>query len=198
MFPNALTLLVYALIESIRLTVRRVAIAIILAFVMRESAFGQGGPPMITDDPGTPGTDESDTSGAENIWDAPWYVFGAIAATTSRTDKFTGLDLAQGMLRIQNANGTEYAVGGEDIDDVVDKLADGDSINYIGTMGPPVFDSSGARTGSGSVWCVTNVTSTPPVQQLADVLRVDPGSDAASHADDVLVGDGFMSCNPDF
>ena len=41
--------------ELIRLTVRRVAIAIILAFVMRESAFGQGGPPMITDDLGTPG-----------------------------------------------------------------------------------------------------------------------------------------------
>jgi hypothetical protein len=153
---------------------------------------------MFPDDPGTPNVDESDTTGKENYYDAPWYVFGAIAATTGRTDVFTGLDLAQGMLRLQNPNGTEYAVGGEDISDVVDDLADGESINYIGTMGPPTFDSSGARTGSGSVWCVTAVDSTPPGQSLADVLRVDPGSDPESVADDVLVGDGFMSCNPDF
>ena len=153
---------------------------------------------FIPDDPSTPNVDESDTTGYENIWDAPWYAFAAIAATTGRTDKFTGLDLAQGMLRIQNQNETEYAVGAEDIKDVVDDLGDGDSIHYIGTMGPPTFDSYGARTGSGSVWCVTNVTSSPPVQQLADVLRVDPGENAMSHADDVLVGDGFMSCNPDF
>jgi hypothetical protein len=148
---------------------------------------------MFPDDPGTPTVDESDTTGYENYYDAPWYVFGAIAATTGRTDAFTGLDLAQGMLRLQNPNGTEYTVGGADIQDVVDDLADGDSIEYIGTMGLPTFDSSGARTGSGSVWCVTASS-----QQLADVLRVDPGSDPESAADDVLVGDGFMSCNPDF
>jgi hypothetical protein len=159
---------------------------------------------MFPDDPGTTTVDESDTTGKENYYDAPWYVFGAIAATTPRTDTFTGLDLAQGMLRLQNPNGAEYAVGGEDIADVVDDLADGDSINYIGTMGPPTFDSTGARTGSGSIWCVTAVTAAPPTQYLADVLRVDPGSvpdsleEPESIVDDVLVGDGFMSCNPDF
>jgi hypothetical protein len=153
---------------------------------------------MFPDDPGTPTVNESDTTGYENYYDAPWYVFGAIAATTGRTDTFTGLDLAQGMLRLQNPNGDEYAVGGDDIEDVVDALADGESIEYIGTMGLPTFESSGARTGSGSVWCVTNYDTTPPIQQLADVLRVDPGSDPESVADDVLVGDGFAECNPDF
>jgi hypothetical protein len=159
---------------------------------------------MFPDDPGTTTVDESDTTGKENYYDAPWYVFGAIAATTPRTDTFTGLDLAQGMLRLQIPNGTEYAVGGEDIADVVDDLADGDGINYIGTMGPPTFDSKGARTGSGSIWCVTAVTTTPPTQCLADVLRVDTGSvpdnleEPETIADDVLVGDGFMSCNPYF
>jgi hypothetical protein len=148
---------------------------------------------MFPDDPGTPPADESDTTGYENYYDAPWYVFGAIGATTGRTDAFSGLELAQGMLRLQNPNGTEYTVGGEDIQDVVDDLARGDSIEYIGTMGLPTFDSSGARTGSGSVWCVTS-----SAQQLADVLRVDPGSDLESAADDVLVGDGFAPCNPDF
>jgi hypothetical protein len=152
---------------------------------------------FIPDDPGTSG-DESDTTGYENYYDAPWYVFGALAATTGRQDEFTGLDLAQGMLRLQNPNGDEYAVGGNDIVDAIDALADGESINYIGTMGLPTFDSSGARTGSGSVWCVTNVTTSPPVQQLADVLRVDPGPDLESTADDVLVGDGFAPCNPNF
>jgi hypothetical protein len=153
---------------------------------------------QFPDDPSTTDRDESDTSGAENIWDAPWYVIGAIAATTGRNDEFTGLDLAQGMLRLQDRNGTRYNVGGEDIRGVVDDLGDGDGIYYIGTMGEPTFDSFGVRTGSGSVWCVTNVNTMPPVQQLADVLRVDPGSNAQSHADDVLVGDGFMPCNPDF
>lgn len=153
---------------------------------------------MFSDDPSTTKVDESDTTGYENYYDALWYVFGAIAATTGRTDEFTGLDLAQGMLRIKDENGTEYAVGGNDISDVTNVLAFGQSIYYIGTGGPPTFDSFGARTGSGSVWCVTNVTTTPPVQQLADVLRVDPGSDPETVADDVLVGDGFMSCNPDF
>jgi hypothetical protein len=153
---------------------------------------------MFPDDPGTPNVDESDTTGYENYYDAPWYVFGAIAATTGSTERFSGLDLAQGMLRLQNPNGDEYSVGGEDIVDVVDALADGESIEYIGTMGRPTFDPSGARTGSGSVWCVTNVTTSPPVQQLADVLRVDPGPDPDSVADDLLVGDGFAPCNPDF
>lgn len=160
---------------------------------------------MFPDDPGTTTVDESDTSGKENYWDAPWYVIGAIAATTPRTDTFTGLDLAQGMLRIsETRTGDVYAVGGEDIGDVVEALADGDSINYIGAMGPPTFDSTGARTGSGSIWCVTAVTASPPTQYLADVLRVDPGSvpdnleEPESIADDVLVGDGFMPCNPDF
>jgi hypothetical protein len=150
---------------------------------------------MFPDDPSTADVDESDTTGWENFYDAPWYTIGAIAATTGRTDEFTGLNLVQGMFQLQNTSGKEYAVGGDDIQDVVEELGDNKGIEYIGTMGRPTFDSSGARTGSGSVWCVTNV---PAVDQLADALRVDPGEDPDSAADDVLVGDGFTPCNPDF
>jgi hypothetical protein len=131
-------------------------------------------------------TDDPDTSGYENYYDPNWYVIGSIAATTGTTDKFTGIHLAEGMLRLQNENGTEYPVGPDELTTWLDDLNRGRSIELIGAMGRPTFDATGAREGSGSVWCVT-----PTAQQLPDVLRVDESTGE-------LVGDGFEPCNPDF
>jgi hypothetical protein len=136
-------------------------------------------------------SDEDNPVCWENFYDAAWYALGAIAATTGRTDQFTGIELASGMLRLQS--GPEYVIAPDTLDEMLDDLADGQSIELVGVMGPPTFDANGAREGAGSVWCPT-----PAAQVLTDVLRVDPGPDHESPADDTLVGDGFMPCNDAF
>jgi hypothetical protein len=135
--------------------------------------------------------DEENPIGIDNYYDAPWYVIGALAATTGRTNRFTGIQLADGMFRLQS--GTDYVVNPDTVSTIVDTLADGESIELIGVMGRPTFDANGAREGAGSVWCVTG-----SAQEFADVLRVDPGPDPESPADDTLVGDGFTPCNAAF
>jgi hypothetical protein len=137
-------------------------------------------------------TDQAGVRGYENWYDAPWWLIYALTSGTRTLQRYDGQDLADGMDRLMT--GPEYAVGPDDIQAIVQSLSVGtNTITLNGALGPPSFDSTGARSDTGSVWCVDSA-----VRQLPDVLRVDPEADPAAWAADDLVGDGFMQCNPDF
>jgi hypothetical protein len=139
---------------------------------------------MFTDDPNRPGW--------ENYYDAPWWLIYAISAGALRLERFNGLDLVDGMDRL--VSGTEYAVGPDDIQDILSTLAlTNGRLTLNGTLGAPSFDLTGNRSDTGSVWCVDSAAA-----QHIDVLRVDPAADPMAWASDDLVGDGFMQCNAAF
>jgi hypothetical protein len=131
--------------------------------------------------------------GWENWYDAPWWLIYAITAGARTQDRFDGLDLAAGMERLMGP-GPEYSVGPDDIDEIVQSLSVAtNTVTLNGALGRPDFDSTGARSSSGSVWCVNTSGAL-----FIDVLRMSPDADPMAWSTDDLVGDGFMQCNPDF
>jgi hypothetical protein len=121
--------------------------------------------------------------GFENFYDAAYDLMYAVAANGSRLSRFDGFDLVDGMDRLQS--GPAFAVGTMEMADALAVLAQaGRTITLNGTMGAPNFDTTGARSDPGSVWCIN-----PGPTEVVDVLRYD------SMSGDLV---GTFPCIPNF
>jgi hypothetical protein len=128
-------------------------------------------------------TEAQGVRGYENFYDAPYDLVYAIVANGSRLARFDGYDIVDGMDRLQAS--TAFEVGTEDMSDAFGVLATANrTITLNGTLGAPNFDTTGARSDPGSVWCL-NVGPT----WTADVLRYD------SMSGDLV---GTFPCFPNF
>jgi hypothetical protein len=89
----------------------------------------------------------------ENLYDSIYYLLYAVTATRN-VPRLTGKEIANGMLQL--LDGAAAKVGARQIPAVKAMLAvAGSRVSLEGTLGPPDFDAStGARRGTGSVWCV--------------------------------------------
>ena len=59
--------------------------------------------------------------GFENFYDAPWWLIYSIAAGVGTNSRFDGLDLVDGMDRLQD--GTPYAMGPDDLENAMSDLS---------------------------------------------------------------------------
>jgi len=117
----------------------------------------------------TPGTGLEQYDFFENIYDAAWYMFYAIAAAGDV--QLTGDAISRGMGRlIKMDSGRPFAVGPSPVPDALYALGSLSSANGIeldGAMGPPDFDpASGARKTLGSAYCLTSTGTL-----MSDVMR---------------------------
>jgi hypothetical protein len=102
----------------------------------------------------------------ENFYDAAYYL---LYATAAAGNPVTGGRIAQGMERLMSGS-QSYAVGRRDINAALTTLftSSTNSIELIGSMGPPAFDLDGGRSEAGSVYCLNTL------EYLPDGLRYDP------------------------
>jgi hypothetical protein len=106
--------------------------------------------------------------GAEAFYDAFYFMMYAAAAAGGTA--LTGDDLARGMTRL--LNGVPFEVGVGDLRAAGTYLRSGKPIALQGALGPPSFDpGTGARLGSGSLWCVD--TREGDQNRYIDGLRFD-------------------------
>lgn len=127
--------------------------------------------------------------GAENFYDAPYYlIYSAAAAGNVRT----GRDLSLGMARL--LTGTAVPMGPDGFVTGFSQLAvPQNRISLLGTMGPPDFNPlTGTRTsGAGSVYCVDAAGAFH-----ADVLRYVPPAEGANATTASLTGSFPTECFP--
>jgi hypothetical protein len=104
--------------------------------------------------------------GYENFYDAAYYLLYAAAAARPLSD---GLSMATGMGRL--LSGMPFEVGPNDMTDAFQLLTTNpaSTIQLIGAMGPPNFNTYGGRDDAGAVWCVAaNNTVMPDVLKYND------------------------------
>lgn len=120
---------------------------------------------------------------SENLYDSIYYLLYAVAATRN-APRLTGREIANGMLQL--LDGPPAKVGAREIPAVKAMLAVAEGrVSLEGTLGPPDFDeSTGARRGTGSVWCVDE-----NLVLRYDVLRYD--RDSKTLSGDFPCFDGF-------
>jgi hypothetical protein len=124
----------------------------------------------------------------ENLYDAPYYLLYSVVAATAQPG-FTGASLAQGFLRVIDAQAPPVDIGPMPLSNEIDPLRSSTDyrIQLIGTMGPPSFDlASGARSTPISAWCLKGGK---PLAYLPDVLQYNLGSGEL---------DGEFPCFPGF
>lgn len=134
--------------------------------------------------------------GRENYYDAIYYTMYAMHGGIATTN-LTGRNVAQGMTRLLGGD-LSLNVGQDDVVRIIDFLRTSDnSLTVNGTMGPPNFNGSGARSTLPSVYCVdfdpegTGNTMT----HFPDVLRYNP-EDESLNGEDPCSIDGFMAEDP--
>lgn len=108
------------------------------------------GPQMVA-----PATASQDL-GSENYYDAIYFAVYAMVAAAQTTPVPTGSDVAQAMaLDLVGAPPDEQLdVGSGDMTAVFSALENDHEIGVVGTLGPPDFDSNGARISQGDVYCL--------------------------------------------
>jgi hypothetical protein len=110
-----------------------------------------------------------DSPGYENFYDAPYHLlYSAIAVGPNWP--FEGADLALGMNRLIGGRDT-FNVGPDELPAAfLDLQTETGNITLNGTLGPPDFDSTGARSTPGTVYCFDDQGTT-----RWDVLRLVDG-----------------------
>lgn len=94
---------------------------------------------------------EPSSSFITNAYDAVFLVGFAAAAS----DSFRGSELAEGMKKLTDSNGTEVVASQEEFPRGVDLLSKGESIDFAGVSGPIEFDSNGdPKDWNISLWCL--------------------------------------------
>jgi hypothetical protein len=106
----------------------------------------------------------------ENFYDAAYYL---LYATAAAGNPLSGKRIAQGMERLLSGS-QSFDVGRRDLNAALTTLytSSNNTIELIGSMGPPAFNSAGGRSEAGSVYCINSLP-----EYIPDGLRYDPGSD---------------------
>jgi hypothetical protein len=128
----------------------------------------------------------------ENFYDAAYYLIYSAAAGVAGGWEGKGTDLRRGMRRLLEGPQHNVGIVNNNMGLAMQALARG-SITLNGTLGPPDFDeTTGARQGAGSIWCMESPTSTK-----ADVLRykADVSGDPKLAT---FEGNFPITCIPDF
>ncbi len=112
-----------------------------------------------------------DALGEENYYDAMYFaVYSRLAAGRIPAQ---GSDLANGMKKLISLTDTAYDMGPADMGHISAALAQRSSIELIGTLGPPDFDTAtGARVGAGDVYCFLPDVDAGGYDYDYDVLRL--------------------------
>jgi hypothetical protein len=106
----------------------------------------------------------------ENFYDAAYYL---IYATAAAGNPLSGTRISQGMERLMSGP-PSYAVGRSDLNAALTTLytSSRNTIELIGSMGPPAFDLAGGRREAGSVYCINSA-----LEYMPDHMRYDPESE---------------------
>jgi len=135
--------------------------------------------------------------GTENFYDAAWYTMYAIHGGV-KTANLSGRDVASGMNRLLGG-GTDWEIFNDDSYEVIKDLRSGDQDGFItlyGTMGPPDFRPSGARTGLPGIYCIDldPMGSGNEMAYYQDALRYNPDDQSlySPSGNDPCSIDGFM------
>ncbi len=132
--------------------------------------------------------------GTENYYDAAYFTMYAIHGGV-KIANMTGLDVARGMTRLLGGD-LEYDIGDrDDILPAISALRSNEDvfITLNGTMGPPDFNGSGARSGLPSIYCIDHDPSGSENEMafFPDELRYNPDTELLE-GDDPCSITGFM------
>lgn len=92
-----------------------------------------------------------------NCYDATYFAVDSLVGASNLTAlPFTGNSLGNGMLRLIAPAAPPYDMGSSDVNNVSSALSasSGATISLIGTLGDPLFDTTGSRVEQGDVYCI--------------------------------------------